>query len=252
MALKLATTNDWGNDKDNARKTAHRDRPRSARHARVPVNCRPYGCDGRLRRLGAPRRRTLGRGRLRRAGLRRHPGAGRCVLAAYGPGVARDAAVRRQPHDQHRSQARHRPKGARNVRRRRCHHHQRRHDDLPDGGIPAEYAAEDPDQFLSARRISDSRNAEPRRVARRRGLPRPEADRRAVRRRRDPALFGAHHVHERDLDRPARRDRGRSADRARRDEAAAGAPTSWSCWPTPRNSPREAASSFVRSPASIR
>ena len=33
--------------------------------------------------------------------------------------------------------------------------------------------------------------AEPRRAARRRGLSRPEADRRAVRRRRDPALFGA-------------------------------------------------------------
>ena len=80
-------------------------------------------------------------------------------------------------------------------------------------------AAEDPDQLLSARGIPDPRDPEPRRAARRRGLSRPEADRRAVRRRRDPALFGAAHVHERDLDRPARPDRGRSADRARRDEA---------------------------------
>ena len=59
----------------------------------------------------------------------------------------------------------------------------------------------------------------PRRAAGRRGLSRAEADRLALRGGCDPALFGLAHVHERDLHRPARRDRGRSLDRARRDQA---------------------------------
>ena len=127
--------------------------------------------------------------------------------------------VRRQPHDQHRGQARDRP--------------QARVEMCVDGDVIIvnggtttfqmseflrQHATEGPDQLLSAGRISHPRDANRVALARRRGLSRPKADRRAVRRRRDPALFGAAHVHERDLDRPARRDRGRSADRARGNE----------------------------------
>ena len=81
--------------------------------------------------------------------------------------------------------------------------------------------------------IADPRDREPRRAARRRSLSRAEADRRAVRRRRDHSTIrracmfmsavsiGA-----------ARRHRGRPADRSRREEAARTGREARSCWRT--------------------
>jgi hypothetical protein len=53
MAMKAATIDDRGKRKGYARETARRNRPRSARRARLPLHCRSHGGDGRICRLGA-------------------------------------------------------------------------------------------------------------------------------------------------------------------------------------------------------
>ena len=144
------------------------------------------------------------------------------------PSRSADAQCRRQAGD--------RPGRGRALRGRRGDHHQWRHHDLRDGRIPARAPVEGADQFLSARRSADPHRQC--RVA----LPGGEVyreqktDRLAVRGGRDPALFGHAHVHERDLDRSARRHRGRSADRPRRNQAAQARRRSSSCSPITRNS----------------
>ena len=168
---------------------ARRNRQESARRARLPLDRRHHGRDRRLRRFGAARRRTPGR----RGPRDRVHGGLQAIGGAFSKAPTQTPLATRSfdasRDDQHRGQARHRPRGGRDVRGRRRHHHQWRHDDLPDVGFPARHAAQDPDQFLSAGGVPDPRDAEPRRAARRRGLSRAEADRLAVRRRRDPALF---------------------------------------------------------------
>ena len=174
----------------------------------------------RLRSFGAPRfcpacRTGFGDARARRT--RGHAGFAAGVERRAGAG---DPLLRDQQDAQCRRQAGDRPGRGRAVQRRRRHHHQWRHHDLRDGRIPARAPPQGAHQFLSARRDVDPPFEMSRRAAGRRGLSRTEADRLAVRGGRDPALFGLAHVHERDFDRPARRDRGRSLDRPRRDQAA--------------------------------
>ncbi len=162
-------------------------------------------------------------GRLAGAGLAERVHGGLQAVDdsfAFGAASARFAILRHVARRQYRRQARHRQARGRHVRGRRRRHRQRRHDDVPDVGILAPDEAENSHQLLPARRISHPRDREPRGAAGRRGLSRPEADRRAVRRRRHPALRRQNHVHERDLDQSTWSHRRRSADRSRGEQVA--------------------------------